>query len=166
MANFVQDLWESIFTPGPTPSLLIATNVTFACLQVVLFGLLLATYSVHFFVLSGLCAGLWWSVNWFARELKVAQLKEREQEQKTSGAAGRATSVESDTETEVETVGRAKTKRPPGLGSSEVEAVENPGDLKHRSMGGVDPSPPGSKSGVSTEDEWEKVSENEHEKEQ
>lgn len=52
MSKFFEDLWESIFTPGPTPSLLIATNVSFFFLQIVLGALLVATYSVHFVVLS------------------------------------------------------------------------------------------------------------------
>lgn len=72
------NLWESIFTPGPTPTLLIATNATFACLQLLLFTLLIATYSVHFVVLSILTAGLWWAVNWFAREIEEAKKKEDE----------------------------------------------------------------------------------------
>ncbi|KAL1622203.1 SMK killer toxin resistance protein [Neofusicoccum ribis] len=76
MSQFFESLWNSIFTPGPTPTLLVATNASFAALQVVLFALLLATYSIHFVVLSGLCAGLWWSINWFANELRQAQEKE------------------------------------------------------------------------------------------
>lgn len=78
MATFVQELWESIFTPGPTPTLLVATNVSFATLQVLLFAMLLATYSIHFFILSFLCGGLWWAINWFAREIRAAQDKEEE----------------------------------------------------------------------------------------
>ncbi len=68
MAGFVEQLWESIFTPGPTPSLLLATNVTFASLQLVLLALLIATYSVHFVVLSLISGGLWWAINWFATD--------------------------------------------------------------------------------------------------
>ncbi|KAF2481935.1 ER protein Pkr1-domain-containing protein, partial [Neohortaea acidophila] len=70
---FFTDLWTSVFTPGPTPTLLIATNATFAALQLVLLALLVATYSVHFVILSFLCAGLWWSINWFAAEVLRAQ---------------------------------------------------------------------------------------------
>jgi hypothetical protein len=78
MADFLPNLWSSIFTPGPTPTLLIATNVTFASLQVLLIALLVATYSIHFLILSGLCGGLWASINWFARELIAAEAKEKE----------------------------------------------------------------------------------------
>jgi len=80
MADFLSNLWSSVFTPGTTPTLLIATNVTFGTLQLLLFGLLIATSSIHFGVLSVLCAGLWWSINWFATELKAAQAKEDEAE--------------------------------------------------------------------------------------
>ncbi|KAI1382250.1 Pkr1-domain-containing protein [Hypoxylon crocopeplum] len=155
MAGFMTELWESIFTPGTTPTLLVATNATFACLQLVLLALLVATYSIHFIVLSFLCGGLWWAINWFAAELKVAQAKEaREKARSEQRAAARSSD---DSETEVETIPLTQGK--PTLGSREVEVTEQAGDLKLR----VEPSP-GTKSGVSTEDEWEKVSENENEK--
>jgi len=80
MASFVENLWSAVFTPGPTPTLLVATDVTFAALQLLLLALLIATYSIHFVILSVLCGGLWWSVNWFASELQAAQLKEEEAE--------------------------------------------------------------------------------------
>lgn len=78
MASFFEQLWESIFTPGPTPTLLVATNASFAALQVLLFVMLLATYSIHFIILSVLCGGLWWAINWFAAEIRAAQAKEEE----------------------------------------------------------------------------------------
>jgi hypothetical protein len=40
--------------------------------------MLLATYSIHFVILSILCGGLWWSINWFATEIQAAQAKEEE----------------------------------------------------------------------------------------
>ena len=80
MADFLSNLWSSVFTPGTTPTLLVATNVTFGALQALLFGLLFATSSIHFAILSVLCAGLWWSINWFATELSAAQTKEAEAE--------------------------------------------------------------------------------------
>ncbi|KAH7034986.1 ER protein Pkr1-domain-containing protein [Microdochium trichocladiopsis] len=155
MASFFEQLWESIFTPGPTPTLLLATNATFACLQVVLFVLLIATSSIHFIILSFLCGGLWWSINWFATELKAAQLKEEQEKALAEREARRATD---DSDTEVEALTKiAKTKKVSG--SHEVEVAEQIGELKHRGESGA-----GTKSGVSTEDEWEKVSENESEK--
>lgn len=76
----MENLWSSVFTPGTTPTLLVATNCTFALLQAVLFALLIATYSIHFLILSVLCGGLWYSINWFAIEIQAAQAKEAEAE--------------------------------------------------------------------------------------
>ncbi|CAK7214464.1 SMK killer toxin resistance protein [Sporothrix curviconia] len=193
MSKFFEELWESIFTPGPTPTLLIATNVTFAVLQVVLFILLVATYSVHFVVLSLLSAGLWWAINWFARELKVAQQlqEEAEEEQKRKDrrravvAAATAAPAETDSETEVEGTPAPETAsaRTTGACSSsrgearqrtaaqtqaqtqtnEGLAAQPPAQASHASQAshGSSQHLSSSRSGVSTEDEWEKVSENE-----
>lgn len=79
-ASFLENLWSSVFTPGPTPTLLVATNVSFAALQLLLFALLLATYSIHFVILSLLSGGLWWSINWFAQELLAVKRTEAEAE--------------------------------------------------------------------------------------
>ncbi|KAH7328704.1 ER protein Pkr1-domain-containing protein [Stachybotrys elegans] len=166
MASFVTDLWESIFVPGPTPSILIATNVTFAALQLVLVLLLFATYSVHFLVLSILCGGLWWSINWFAAELAAVQLEEEKKKKKknagldaTDPSADSATpgpADDSDTEVETSSVGRRKVKRSAAAtAAASVEPIEPVGELKQRVE---------SQSSVSTEDEWEKVSESEPEK--
>jgi hypothetical protein len=150
MSTFLSDLFTSIFTPGPTPSLIIATNASFACLQVVLLILLITTYSLHFLVLSFLSAGLWWAINWFVAELTAVQAAE--EAKKSTDIRDIRLGDDSDTEAEtvIETTG--------GLGSKEVEAVDNPGELKSRG------SPYGSKSEISTEDEWERVSENEKDK--
>jgi hypothetical protein len=158
MSQFFQDLWESIFTPGPTPSLLIATNVSFACLQLVLLGLLVATYSIHFVILSSLCGGLWWAINWFARELKESQAREEEEKSRSA----RETQGGSESDTEVETI-VAKAGEKPVTGSKEVEAVEPKGELKHRTGEAVSNSQD-TESSVSTEDEWEKVHGSESEK--
>ncbi|KAL7629275.1 SMK killer toxin resistance protein [Parahypoxylon ruwenzoriense] len=155
MANFVQELWESIFTPGTTPTLIVATNVTFASLQLVLLLLLIATYSIHFVILSFLCGGLWWAINWFAAELKVAQAKEAREKARSEQRAT-APATDDSSETEVETI---VTQGKPASGSREVEVAEQAGDLKLRPERSS-----GMKSSASTEDEWEKVSENENEK--
>lgn len=178
MASFFEDLWQSIFTPGPTPTLLVATNATFAALQVVLAALLYATFSVHFLILSALCGGLWAAINWFARELKAQQQQQEEKKRKArtpppAPAAGVAhSSADENSETEVEGAKsstaslRRVATRPAAAVSTEAEPVETKGELKHRAAEAVvSPSPSqGHKSGVSTEDEWEKVSENENEK--
>ena len=91
MASFMESLWGSVFTAGPNASLILATNATFAALQLLLGALFLATYSIHFAILSVLSAGLWGSINWFAAELGRAQGIEeeaerlREQQRKKSG---------------------------------------------------------------------------------
>jgi len=98
---------------------------------------------VHFVVLSILCAGLWWAINWFVVELAEAQRLEQERARALGG--GEADGGDStDAETVVEGVGK------------EVE-------VKRRKDG----SGAGGSSGrseISTEDEWEKVSENEKDK--
>lgn len=76
--KFFEDLWESIFTPGPTPTLLIATNASFAALQLLFFALFIGTYSIHFVILSFLTGGLWYGINWFAKEIRIAQKAEEE----------------------------------------------------------------------------------------
>lgn len=181
MATFVTELWESIFTPGPTPSLLVATNVSFACLQVVLGLLLFFSFSIHFVILSALCSGLWWSINWFARELKEGQRRQAVQEAKARRDAC-PPGDDSDTEVEASSRGLRSTrsnKKQGGANTQEagvvvkepVEPVEPVGELKHRleaagpaasssSHGGGG----GTQSNVSTEDEWERVSESEKDK--
>jgi hypothetical protein len=152
MLAFITDLFQSIFTPGPTPSLLVATNVSFACLQTVLVLLLITTYSIHFLILSFLSAGLWWAINWFVAELNAAQAVEDEKRRLLD-----ETGPGEDTETEAETVidtGDVGS----GPGSKEVEVMARTGELKDRGKSG------GSKSEISTEDEWERVSENEKDK--
>jgi hypothetical protein len=147
MSVFITDLFQSIFTPGPTPSLVVATNAAFAGLQLVLLLLLIATYSIHFLILSFLSASLWWGINWFVNEIKIQRALE-EKKLLEDTAAG------DDTETEAETVIDAGEVV---SGSKEVEVPNRKGELKNR--GGS-----GSKSEASTEDEWERVSENEKDK--
>lgn len=165
MATFFQGVWESIITPGATPGLLLATNATFAVLQLILGILLIATGSVHFVVLSILSGSLWWSINWFVNELKIHQ---RAEETKREAQARRprdaaVTSGESETEVEAADAG-ARGRKGAGAktptSSREVEITEGMGELKQRAAAPARDL----KSSVSTEDEWEKVSENENEK--
>lgn len=97
MASFFTSLLNSIFTPGPTPVLLLATNISFGGLQLVLALLLVFTRSVHFAILSLLSGGLWWAINWFAAELRAVEGVEREakairerDEKREKGEGGRA----------------------------------------------------------------------------
>ncbi|KAL8975032.1 MAG: hypothetical protein Q9197_000728 [Variospora fuerteventurae] len=156
MASFLTDLFTSIFTPGPTQSLLVATNVSFAALQLVLLILLVLTYSVHFLVLSVLCAGLWWSINWFAVELEVARQKEKEEETTRLDESQRQHLLSSDDGSGTETeAGDDRTQsvnlRPvahtaPPLENAEVRV------RKRRSLAS-------STGDLSTDSEWDKVEE-------
>jgi len=108
--KFFEDLWESIFTPGPTPTLLIATNASFAALQLLFFALFLGTYSVHFVILSFLTGGLWYGINWFAKEIRIAQKAEEEAKRiraerrgsQKDGADGEQADIDTGDETEVD----------------------------------------------------------------
>ncbi|USP73318.1 hypothetical protein yc1106_00592 [Curvularia clavata] len=133
MASFFEQLWESIFTPGPTPTLLVATNASFAALQLLLFVMLLATYSIHFAILSLLCGGLWWSINWFAAEIRAAQAKEEEAKrirearrgtkEKSGGGDGEAMDSGDDTEVDTEVEQKEALKpKPKAFGGPRPEA--------------------------------------------
>ncbi|GAQ07043.1 V-type ATPase assembly factor PKR1 [Aspergillus lentulus] len=174
MGSFVEDLWSSVFTPGPTPSLLIATNVTFAALQVLLLALLLATYSIHFVVLSILSAALWWSINWFAQELSQVQAQEapketHEDKERRGGSTkppGALESSDSDTETEVVKEKSKLTAATSATGVSTSAAptaastsatLQPPTESQARKRLSVS----GESSGYhSTDSEWEKVDDN------
>jgi ER protein Pkr1 len=157
MAPFFEELWNSVFVPGPTPTLLVATNASFACLQFLLLCLLLATYSVHFIVLSLLCSGLWWSINWFVAELRSAKAANDSDERNQMEKLPEIDKVplgDSDTETEPST-GSMKPPPPRELPTALKPKPTDAGEAlrKRRSMGD-------SSGYVSTDSEWEKVSEN------
>ncbi|KAK0905675.1 SMK killer toxin resistance protein [Friedmanniomyces endolithicus] len=133
MGDFLESLWGSVFAPGPTPTLLIATNVTFATLQAVHLALLIGTYSIHFAILSVLCCGLWCSINWFANELRQAQGIEEEAERlrKQSAVLKERRGGVADSEADDEGEG-TETEAGPGMGDSiasmedgREEAMEN-----------------------------------------
>ncbi|KAI9835852.1 MAG: hypothetical protein M1819_001750 [Sarea resinae] len=171
MSAFLENLFNSIFTPGPTPTLLVATNVSFAALQGLLLILLIATYSVHFLALSFLCGGLWWSINWFVSELSAANEKEEEAKRlrglrkskeppstslaspstSTGPAAGEVNSGD-DTETEVETA-KAVQGVPTGSQRLDVGDEDEEGSLLRKRNSGDGSGE------ISTDSEWEKVDE-------
>lgn len=150
------DLMNSIFTPGPTSSLVLATNVSFACLQATLFALLVATYSIHFFILSIICMGLWTAINWFVKELAIheAQQKEKKEAEATKeGGAESSSESDTDAQTIVDEVR--------GSGSKEVEVLPPAPGLVDRAVKDKREGQKVKGSEVSTEDEWEKISETE-----
>ena len=156
MASFFKDLFESIFTPGPTQSIVVATNVSFAALQLVLLVLLVTTHSVHFAVLSFLCASLWWAINWFVSELQEAEAKEKEanrlrQLRKTHEDDAAIVDSGSDTEDAADTQeGRNKDVDAKGF----LSPGSQEGELRKRmSLGEA------SSGDMSTDSEWDKVEE-------
>ncbi|KAI9706605.1 MAG: SMK killer toxin resistance protein [Candelina mexicana] len=161
MSKFLTDLFNSIFIPGPTSTLLTATNASFLTLQVVLGALLIATYSIHFLILSFLSAGLWWMINWFVSELRVQSERERDGKQtRVKGGDDREQErkpeneidAETETETEVEEVGSQRLAvDTAGGGSSRLSEPE--GILRKRASAGD------ASGEMSTDSEWEKVDE-------
>ena len=150
MASFVEDLWSSIFTPGPTPTLLVATNVSFAALQLILFALLLATYSLHFVALSIISGGLWYSINWFAAEVRLAQQAQEAEKEKDEKNQNKTPGDSTDSETETETKDLKSGAVATGSSASGLQPTER--DSKKRLSTGGDGSGYGS-----TDSEWEKV---------
>ncbi|KAE8556224.1 hypothetical protein TMatcc_003562 [Talaromyces marneffei ATCC 18224] len=169
MASFVEDLWSSVFTPGPTPTLLVATNATFAALQLVLFLLLIATSSIHFVVLSFLSGALWWSINWFAKEVRQEQARQEEEkrkqealEQETSGTSKLNTSADAnDSETETEVEGLSKTRRrrvnQPETATLSPESASQSNKSSNNAPSQRKTSEGESSGYISTDSEWEKV---------
>ena len=94
------------------------------------------------------------------------QIQEEEKARRAKEAAPAPATTSSDSETEVEAAtSTASLTRQESIAeavSHEVEPIQQVGELKHRV---VEETPSlGTKSSVSTEDEWEKVSENENDK--
>ena len=154
MAEFLTNLLQSIFTPGPTPTLIVATNASFAILQLVLLVLLIVTASIHFAILSFLCGALWFSINWFVKELENA--KELETQSKSDAESKREQGNNQVDDSDTETEDAEKSSKGPvqariiasGLSPSLPEDMLR----KRRSMG------EGSTGGdISTDSEWDKV---------
>lgn len=156
MASFFEELWNSVFIPGPTSTLLVATNASFACLQFLLLCLLLATYSVHFIVLSFLCGGLWWSINWFVAELRTANMPgDSEGPKRGEKYHGPEKVPLGDSDTETEPLAGSMLPPPPRDPPTLLKPIPTDGEeavRKRRSMGE-------SSGDISTDSEWEKISE-------
>ena len=136
--SFFIELWESIFTPGPTPVIVKATNISFAALQALLLALFIATYSIHFVALSILCGGLWWAINWFAAELDKVKREEADKAPETEQKSDTATATATATEGEENN-------------SYNNNNNNNSSNTKSRAA-------TRQVSSASTEDEWEKIS--------
>lgn len=139
MADFLTELFENIFTPGAGRPLVIATNLAFGGLQLTLFALLLATWSIHCVVLSVLTAALWGAINWFIAETnrvaaQQAEEKRREEKEKGTGT-GEGETIP------VIVVG----EEGEGSGSKGVEVVEVKGELidRGKALGDTEPNTEG-----------------------
>ncbi|SCV05213.1 LANO_0H02542g1_1 [Lachancea nothofagi CBS 11611] len=78
MANFFEELWSSIFTPGASPQLIVATHVSFFMLSCCLGWLIYCTKNGHFVALLGISTLLWVTVTWFISELNHAKLNDNQ----------------------------------------------------------------------------------------
>ncbi|KAK9473290.1 ER protein Pkr1-domain-containing protein [Dipodascopsis tothii] len=100
MSGFFTDLWESIFTPGTTPTLIRATHASFAALEITLISLCISTYNKHFLFMTLIATGLWAGITWFISELE--KMKETMAQQndptKTEGSDAADNSIEESTE--------------------------------------------------------------------
>mgnify|MGYP002477022081 CR=1 FL=1 len=81
MGNFVVDLWDSIFQPGTTPTLILATHLSFIALFSVLGWLIYVTkaQNIHFIMLLLIAIALWVTIIWFTSELQSVKLKSNEE---------------------------------------------------------------------------------------
>ncbi|SMN19175.1 similar to Saccharomyces cerevisiae YMR123W PKR1 V-ATPase assembly factor [Maudiozyma saulgeensis] len=80
MASFVTGLWESVFQPGTSPQLILATHLSFTALLITLAWLIFVTHgNIHFIMLFIIATLLWITVIWFINELKSAQLLSNQQ---------------------------------------------------------------------------------------
>ncbi|KAG0670784.1 SMK killer toxin resistance protein [Maudiozyma exigua] len=87
MASFITGLWESVFQPGTSPQLILATHLSFSALLITLAWLIFVTSgNIHFIMLFIIATLLWITVIWFISELKSAQLLSNQQlESETTG---------------------------------------------------------------------------------
>lgn len=78
--SFFVELWNSIFTPGTTPQLIIATHASFIALFATLAWLIFVTKgNIHFIALLLIAVLLWLSIIWFIHELKNVKLQDNKQ---------------------------------------------------------------------------------------
>lgn len=80
MASFITGLWESVFQPGTSPQLILATHLSFTALLITLAWLIFVTSgNIHFIMLFVIATLLWITVIWFISELKSAKLLSNQQ---------------------------------------------------------------------------------------
>lgn len=106
-------------------------------------------------MLSILCAGLWWAINWFVTELEAANHKEKEAKQLREMRKGQDDRGTEDSGTETEGAGDQSQEQIDERHSGGLLKPESAqGALrKRRSLGEA------SSGDLSTDSEWDKVSE-------
>src|ERR1700732_2463862 len=65
MTSVATSLWDSIFTPGPTPILVKAMNISFFALFALLIPLVYYTHNIHVILLTIVAIGLWAALQWY-----------------------------------------------------------------------------------------------------
>ena len=79
MAHFFVALWESVFQPGTSPQLIIATHISFLLLLTVLGSQIYLTNNVHYYALFTIATLLWITVTWFVSELNQVKLQDNKE---------------------------------------------------------------------------------------
>lgn len=86
MGFFFVDLWESIFTPGTTPTLIKATHGSFVLLILSLLFLIWNALNIHTVMLLIIALCLWGTLTWFIGEVeKIKQEEALKEAQKGDG---------------------------------------------------------------------------------
>lgn len=80
MSGFIVGLWESVFQPGTSPQLILATHLSFIALLTTLSWLIYVTKgNIHFIMLFIIALLLWITIIWFISELETAKLMSNEE---------------------------------------------------------------------------------------
>lgn len=106
--SFIEELWQSVFTPGTTPALIKATHGSFALLIASLIWLIYLSRSIHFVNLLVIALLLYGTVFWFIGELERTKLmsneeldKANEKDASEKDASAKSTATEKTTEKKV-----------------------------------------------------------------
>ena len=143
--------------------------------------MLIATRSLHFVALSCICGGLWWSINWFAAELKAAQgVEEEARRLRRDGKEGNDGEGDQGEEQEETAASAATLKQKPKekrvrMESQSTVFVDRPEESAEGASSSLAPveeevskrrgTGMGESTGdLSTDSEWEKLSEEEGER--
>lgn len=105
--SFIVELWNSVFTPGLTPTLIIATHATFALLVLTLSVFVFLTKSIHLVNLLVISILLWATLTWFINELNKENEKEKEK-----GKEGHKENKETSSVATSAAVEKSKTSQP------------------------------------------------------